>query len=191
LNKSYITVVIFYSHAICNFIFLLVNEAEKIDELKKLERCSLPPVKPNSFICSLTITPSWTYEAKAGECLSYQYGGCGKTTNLFGSQDECKAACSRGPGKITSRHNGYLLEFCLCHFIYASSSFSKIFIESRMKQLRKNRFKNYVGIATFPTTLAKRLPRSTRTMRAKQIVFARRVTTSNKNRYSRLDCATD
>ncbi|XP_046644331.1 uncharacterized protein LOC124329334 [Daphnia pulicaria] len=79
-----------------------MNEAEKIDELKKLERCSLPPVKPNSFICSLTITPSWTYDAKAGECLSYQYGGCGKTTNLFGSQDECKAACSRGPAKEKS-----------------------------------------------------------------------------------------
>lgn len=76
------------------------NVAEKTNVLKKQERCSLPPVKPSSFICSLTPIPSWTYNAKTGECLSYQYGGCGKTANLFESEDECKAACGGEPGKI-------------------------------------------------------------------------------------------
>jgi hypothetical protein len=81
-------------------MFLANNEAEKNNAVKKQEICSLPPVKPSSFICSLATIPSWTYNAKTGECLSYQYGGCGKTANLFESEDECKTSCVRELGKI-------------------------------------------------------------------------------------------
>nr|CAH0105063.1 unnamed protein product [Daphnia galeata] len=78
------------------------NEAEKNNAVKKQEICSLPPVKPSSFICSLATIPSWTYNAKTGECLSYQYGGCGKTANLFESEDECKSSCVRELAKEQS-----------------------------------------------------------------------------------------
>lgn len=90
-----------------------MNEAEKINELKKQERCSLPPVKPHSFICSLLTIPSWTYDAKAGKCLSYQYGGCGKTANLFESQDECKAACARD---LSKKHAPLNVQYSIPHF---------------------------------------------------------------------------
>ncbi|XP_057371637.1 uncharacterized protein LOC130692528 isoform X1 [Daphnia carinata] len=70
-----------------------LDEADKGNELQSEERCNLPPVKPDSFICSLTIIPSWTFNSKAGECQSYAYGGCGKTSNLFASLEECKTAC--------------------------------------------------------------------------------------------------
>lgn len=71
----------------------LLNEADKGNELQSEERCNLPPVKPDSFICSLTIIPSWTFNSKTGECQSYAYGGCGKTSNLFSSLEECKTTC--------------------------------------------------------------------------------------------------
>lgn len=71
--------------------------AEK--ELTKQEKCSLPPVKPSPFSC-LAFIPSWTFNSTTGECQSYVYGGCGKTANLYNSQDECNIACGPEPSVI-------------------------------------------------------------------------------------------
>ena len=71
------------------------------DLLTKQELCSLPPVNPSPFSC-LAFIPSWTYNATSGQCESYIYGGCGKTANLFQSEETCKATCetSKGIGLI-------------------------------------------------------------------------------------------
>lgn len=48
---------------------------------------------------------SWTFNSTANECQTYVYGGCGKTANLFNSQDECNTACGPDPaGKNQSHH---------------------------------------------------------------------------------------
>jgi hypothetical protein len=37
----------------------------------------------------------WTYDTAQGKCVSYIYGGCRRTANLFNSEDECKAKCPK------------------------------------------------------------------------------------------------
>jgi len=71
------------------------------DGLTKQQRCSLPPVEPSPFSC-LAFIPSWTFNSTAGECQSFVYGGCGKTANLFDSQDACNLAC--GPEPSSDAH---------------------------------------------------------------------------------------
>nr|CAH0103991.1 unnamed protein product [Daphnia galeata] len=65
-------------------------------QLTKEEKCSLPPVESTNSSSSscLAYIPSWTFNWTAGECRSFVYEGCGKTTyNLFNSVDECIMAC--------------------------------------------------------------------------------------------------
>jgi hypothetical protein len=54
--------------------------------------CSLPPID-NPFAC-LAFHPSWTFNSKKGKCEPYVYGGCGKTANLFQTEEECNAKCN-------------------------------------------------------------------------------------------------
>jgi Kunitz/Bovine pancreatic trypsin inhibitor domain len=77
-------------------IVILPTEASELMEPDS--KCSLPPVQPSPFSC-LAAIPSWTFNSTAGKCVSYMYGGCGKTGNLFSSQDDCNAACGPKPSK--------------------------------------------------------------------------------------------
>ena len=71
---------------------------EESELMKPDSKCNLPPVNPSPFSC-LAAIPSWTFNSTAGKCESYMYGGCGKTANLFSSQDDCNAACGPKPSK--------------------------------------------------------------------------------------------
>ncbi|KZS19211.1 Uncharacterized protein APZ42_014428 [Daphnia magna] len=73
--------------------------ATQTPELTRQEKCSLPPVNPSPFSC-LAFIPSWTFNSTANECQTYVYGGCGKTANLFNSQDECNTACGPDPAEL-------------------------------------------------------------------------------------------
>ena len=73
-------------------------EAE--EKLSKQELCSLPPVKELPVSC-LGFMPMWTHNSKTNKCESYVYGGCGKTANLFQSEEACNKAC--GPEEIIGK----------------------------------------------------------------------------------------
>ncbi|KAI9565498.1 hypothetical protein GHT06_009290 [Daphnia sinensis] len=57
--------------------------------------CTLPPdnSKSTGRAC-MAFVPSWTFNATTGKCESYVYGGCGKTANLFRTEEACQATCS-------------------------------------------------------------------------------------------------
>ncbi|XP_046636063.1 actinia tenebrosa protease inhibitors-like [Daphnia pulicaria] len=76
--------------------------AEKVTvvQMTKEEKCSLPPVELINNSSCLAFIPSWTFDSTAGECRPFLYEGCGKTANLFNSEDECNTAC--GPEPTTS-----------------------------------------------------------------------------------------
>jgi hypothetical protein len=44
----------------------------------------------------------WTYDAAQGKCVSYVYGGCRGTDNLFISENECKEKCLLNKAKPKS-----------------------------------------------------------------------------------------
>jgi hypothetical protein len=87
--------------------------------MTKEEKCSLPPVELINNSSCLAFIPSWTFDSTAGECRPFLYEGCGKTANLFNSEDECNTACGPEPttsGMIqtifhlnVSRHHGLFL----------------------------------------------------------------------------------
>lgn len=56
--------------------------------------CKLPPVQPGPFACS-GYFPKWTFDAKSGSCKQFVYGGCRGTKNLFATEQECMAKCSK------------------------------------------------------------------------------------------------
>ncbi|CAG0880940.1 unnamed protein product [Darwinula stevensoni] len=73
------------------------------------EICRLPPVKSaGGAICTAYI-PMWTFNASTEQCEKYIYGGCGRTENLFETQDICQATCSQisrpGTGQTSSPTN--------------------------------------------------------------------------------------
>ena len=35
----------------------------------------------------------WTYDSTKGRCVSFIYGGCNGTKNLFRSKEECRRTC--------------------------------------------------------------------------------------------------
>lgn len=75
--------------------------------------CSLPPEAPGSGIRCMAYIPSWTFNSTSGQCERYIYGGCGKTANLFKTQEACNAVC----GLATRNLNITFLNFLINHFI--------------------------------------------------------------------------
>lgn len=63
--------------------------------------CTLPPdnSKSTKRAC-MAFIPSWTFNATSGKCESYVYGGCGKTANLFRTEEACQATCSSSARNI-------------------------------------------------------------------------------------------
>lgn len=55
--------------------------------------CNLPPEAHSSGIRCMAFIPSWTFNSTSGQCERYIYGGCGKTANLFKTEDACNAVC--------------------------------------------------------------------------------------------------
>lgn len=59
-----------------------------------------PP--PNASACALpaevglcrAAIPRWAYDAAAGACVSFTYGGCGGNANNFASREACEAVCA-------------------------------------------------------------------------------------------------
>ncbi|XP_037079600.1 LOW QUALITY PROTEIN: kielin/chordin-like protein [Pollicipes pollicipes] len=68
---------------------------------KELAVCELPPIEPDSDPCNGFIR-RWTYDAAAGKCRRYIYGGCGGTRNLFRTRKQCRKRCAAG-GAQSSR----------------------------------------------------------------------------------------
>lgn len=54
--------------------------------------CSLPPVLQGEKKCKGYIK-KWTFNETEEACVSYIYGGCNGTKNLFDTEEECKAIC--------------------------------------------------------------------------------------------------
>ena len=75
------------------------------EQLTKAERCSLPPVSTSNSC--LAFIPSWTFNSTSGQCEDFVYGGCGKTANLFDSENACNTACGPDPSKSSPFHWSY------------------------------------------------------------------------------------
>ena len=60
--------------------------------------CTLPPVESKTLSC-FGYFPKWTFDAAAGKCQQYVYGGCGKTANLFNTEKDCQATCGEKSGR--------------------------------------------------------------------------------------------
>jgi len=73
----------------------LINSGKETAKADNTDICTLPPILTKNNVSCFGFIPSWTYNAAAGQCQSYVYGGCGKTANLFSSQEECKAKCDQ------------------------------------------------------------------------------------------------
>lgn len=58
--------------------------------------CELPPLLPGFENKACLDTATWfTYDKSTGQCIRFIYGGCGKSANLFPTEDECRRACVR------------------------------------------------------------------------------------------------
>ncbi|CAG0914995.1 unnamed protein product [Notodromas monacha] len=57
--------------------------------------CTLSPMAPNETKSCLAFLVKYTYNATEGKCMTYVYGGCGGTANLFDSEAQCIAACPK------------------------------------------------------------------------------------------------
>ncbi|XP_017489970.1 PREDICTED: male accessory gland serine protease inhibitor-like [Rhagoletis zephyria] len=56
--------------------------------------CGQPPeADGNGIIKCAAFVPSWTYDAKANNCYSFVYGGCGGNENRFGTKEVCEQKC--------------------------------------------------------------------------------------------------
>uniref|UniRef100_A0A8C3UWD6 BPTI/Kunitz inhibitor domain-containing protein n=1 Tax=Catharus ustulatus TaxID=91951 RepID=A0A8C3UWD6_CATUS len=53
------------------------------------QRCRLPALTGR---CRASI-PRWFFNASAGSCESFVFGGCGGNRNNFGSERECRESC--------------------------------------------------------------------------------------------------
>jgi len=52
--------------------------------------------------------PKWTYNSTERQCVSYIYGGCRKTENLFDSAENCQKTCDADYNNVTPK----LLDVC-------------------------------------------------------------------------------
>ncbi|XP_032939783.1 kunitz-type serine protease inhibitor 4-like [Catharus ustulatus] len=70
------------------------------------DRCRLPALTGR---CRASI-PRWFFNASAGSCESFVFGGCGGNRNNFGSERECRESCggaaasSPAPTNSTPEH---------------------------------------------------------------------------------------
>lgn len=76
--------------------------------------CDLPLYPEDLSIECRAHIPSWTYNATAGSCEDFIYGGCGATANIFGSEQECQQTC--GPPSS----NGSARNVATCTVVLAS-----------------------------------------------------------------------
>lgn len=83
---------------IFGLFFWVAADVSKEANKKVNDVCNLPPIENTGRQC-LAFIPSWTFDAKSGKCVSYVYGGCGKTANLYKTEAECQARC--GPSTST------------------------------------------------------------------------------------------
>ena len=54
--------------------------------------CSLPPVMAGEKKCKGYIK-KWTFNETEETCVTYIYGGCNGTRNLFDTEEECQSPC--------------------------------------------------------------------------------------------------
>ena len=41
----------------------------------------------------MALIPKWTFSSSEGGCVSYMYGGCRGSDNLFDTKEECQQKC--------------------------------------------------------------------------------------------------
>ncbi|XP_046638557.1 kunitz-type serine protease inhibitor textilinin-3-like [Daphnia pulicaria] len=70
----------------------LVVAQETITQSNRPDYCSLPPMMAGEKKCKSYI-PKWTFNETQATCVSYVYGGCNGTKNLFDTEGECQATC--------------------------------------------------------------------------------------------------
>ena len=58
--------------------------------------CSLPPMMAGEKKCKSYIN-KWTFNETEAACVSYIYGGCNGTKNLFDTEGDCQASCPTLP----------------------------------------------------------------------------------------------
>lgn len=57
--------------------------------------CLQPPFFQGGtgHVCTAVI-PAWSYDDAVGECVAWNYGGCGGNDNLFFAEKVCKDVCA-------------------------------------------------------------------------------------------------
>ena len=68
------------------------------EDIKDENICHLPPITPGPLGC-MAFIKKWTFSVSEGKCVSYVYGGCRGTRNLFDSEEECVAQCPGHRGR--------------------------------------------------------------------------------------------
>ncbi|XP_057369432.1 kunitz-type serine protease inhibitor mulgin-2-like [Daphnia carinata] len=79
--------------------YLVVAEQSNV-RAERPDFCLLPGTLPGEKKCKGYIK-KWTFDATEDACVSYIYGGCHGTKNLFDTEEECKAACPSSGQKIS------------------------------------------------------------------------------------------
>lgn len=83
--------------------------------------CSLPPdnSKTTGRAC-MAFVPSWTFNSTSNKCESYVYGGCGKTANLFRTEEACQSTCGSTASKnqLKPLMKSNLIIHCINFFIF-------------------------------------------------------------------------
>jgi hypothetical protein len=77
------------------FVYYFTDTVKTVSDI-----CNLPPdnSKSTGRAC-MAFIPSWTFNATSNKCESYVYGGCGKTANLFRTEELCQATCGSTASK--------------------------------------------------------------------------------------------
>ncbi|KAF8567107.1 hypothetical protein P879_09419 [Paragonimus westermani] len=71
-------------------LFVTLISLVRMPNIAALQRRCLFP--PESGSCSDSVT-MFAYDARSGECVPFDYSGCGGNANRFRSMDECMKQC--------------------------------------------------------------------------------------------------
>ena len=72
------------------------SSGTSVEESVMIPLCELPPLLPGYENKACLDTATWfTFDKTTGQCIRFTYSGCGKSANLFPSEEECRRACIR------------------------------------------------------------------------------------------------
>jgi len=101
------------------------SEESDEDDKDKENICHLPPISPGPAGC-MGFSQKWTFSKSEGQCVSYIYGGCHGTKNLFDTKEKCEKKCSSQSSKsATADVCGLPLVTGMCQAFIPSFGFNK------------------------------------------------------------------